>query len=562
MSKIFRDQKEILHIAIVLEFVLAYFYLLNLFQPNYVILFRGVVWSKVYRLGLLDCNLYLASLAVIALTLGICVYKFGGFKTVDLSKLARYALVILTVVSGLPLVYWIVYMWNPRSLQDQCLRWLSELDASLFHVYAPLYPLLLLTTLYAWLPPIIAKAFKRHIRLNVKLRKIMNMANNLHLQDSVAMGKLGLAFTLFLSIALPLIPYLPSINSDFKPVSVDIRFYSEWLDNMLEIDHWGAIEYAFFGAWNGNRPLYLLLLYGLTLLGIPKEFVLNFEAFFISPLFALTIYLVAKRLSGNGHYALPASLTAVLGFNMTVGMMAGSFAAWTALIPFYICIALTPSLTGGDLKSLTIVLASSIAMLYIHPWTWSLLMAILTLHLASSTLGSLRKGNFKLDKHLLTVLIGNAIADIVKTLTYPSYGGLVSSTAILGYSRAFGLEPLLDLPRNLHRLTVSYVDGLFFNPLHMALALIGILSLSKKGDSLSRLFVIWLAVVSLIFPFSHIALQSHLLFATPFPILIAEGLWALSRLLARFDSKLPKLFIIFFIVSSLTYTVRALCNLI
>jgi hypothetical protein len=189
-------------------------------------------------------------------------------------------------------------------------------------------------------------------------------------------------------------------------------------------------------------------------------------------------------------------------------------------------------------------------------------MAILTLHLASSTLQSLRKGIFKLDRHLLTVLAGNAIADIVKTLTYPSYGGLASSTAVLGNSRAFGIEHLLDLPRNLHRLTVSYVDGLFFNPLHMALALIGILSLSKKGDSLSRLFIIWLAVVSLIFPFSSIGLQSHLLFATPFPILIAEGLWALSKLLARFDSKLPRLLQAFFIASSLTYTVRVLCNLI
>jgi hypothetical protein len=36
----------------------------------------------------------------------------------------------------------------------------------------------------------------------------------------------------------------------------------------------------------------------------------------------------------------------------------------------------------------------------------------------------------------------------------------------------------------------------------------------------------------------------------------------LSRLLARFDSKLPKLLQAFFITSSLTYTVRALCNLI
>jgi len=59
-------------------------------------------------------------------------------------------------------------------------------------------------------------------------------------------------------------------------------------------------------------------------------------------------------------------------------------------------------------------------------------MAILALHLAFSTLDSLRKGDFKLDKHLLTVLVGNAIADIVKTLTHPSYGGLASSTAVLG----------------------------------------------------------------------------------------------------------------------------------
>jgi hypothetical protein len=77
---------------------------------------------------------------------------------------------------------------------------------------------------------------------------------------------------------------------------------------------------------------------------------LNFEALFISPFFTLAVYYAAKRLSGSRLYALFASLAAVSGFNMTVGMMAGFFAAWTALIPFYICVALTPSLTGGDSK--------------------------------------------------------------------------------------------------------------------------------------------------------------------------------------------------------------------
>jgi hypothetical protein len=556
-----RPLTEVLHILIALELALAYFYLLELFQPNYVILSRGVVWGRVYRLGLVDYGLLLPLVAT-ALALSLCIYKFCGFKTVKSSKLAVYILAILAFVSSLPLAYWITYIWSPQVSQDHSLIGLSELDAGIFHVYAPAYPLLILTALYAWLPLLIGRAFKGHARLKIRYNKALNTAGNCDLSNNVLIRRLGITSILLLSVILPIIPYLPSINPDFKPVSVDIRYYSIWLGEMLSRDRWSAVEYAFCGIGNGNRPLYLLVLYTLIILGVPRLAILNFEALLISPFFASAVYYVAKRLSRSHLYALLASLAAMLGFNMTVGMMTGYFATWTALILFYICVALTPRLTDGSLKSLTIALASSIVMLYIHPWTWSLLMAILTLHLTFSTLDSLKKGIFKLDKHLLIVLIGNAIADIIKTLTYPSYGGLTSSTEVLSHSKDFGFEPLLDLPRSLQRLTVSYVDGLFFNPLHMALALIGVLSLSKRHDSLSRLFVIWLAVVSLIFSFSRIGLQSHLLFATPFPILIAEGLWALSRLLARFDSKLPKLLYTFFIVSSLTYTVRALCNLI
>jgi hypothetical protein len=96
----------------------------------------------------------------------------------------------------------------------------------------------------------------------------------------------------------------------------------------------------------------------------------------------------------------------------------------------------------------------------------------------------------------------------------------------------------------------------------MLLALIGILSLFKRRGEYSKLILIWVAVASTPFLFANVALQSRLLLIIPFPILIAEGLWVLSRLLARFDSKLPKLLYVFFITSSLTYTIRALCNLV
>ncbi|MEM2849110.1 MAG: hypothetical protein QXI36_02400, partial [Candidatus Bathyarchaeia archaeon] len=346
-----------------------------------------------------------------------------------------------------------------------------------------------------------------------------------------------------------------------KPVSVDIKYYSTWLDNMLTGDVWNAVEYAFYGMRNGNRPLYLLLIYGLISLGIPKELILNLEALFIAPFFALSVYFSAKRTSGNVQYAILASLSGLLGFNMTVGMMTGFYAAWTALIPFYICIALTPNLEGGKYAIICSIVASTV-LLYVHPWTWSLLMAVLTVHLAASTLESFKYRSISINRRLLAVLTVNGLVDVFKTLTTPNYGGLKSSISLLSIDGAFGFKPFLELPRSLNRLTTSYMAGLFFNPTHMLLALIGILSFTENKSSISRLILTWVVVSSIMFPFSDINIQSHLLFAMPFPILIAEGLWSLSKLLDMFDSKLPKLFQVFFIASSLIYTIRALCNLI
>ena len=550
---------EVFHVLIALGIVLAYLYAISLFKPEYVILLRGVVWSRVYSIDLTYETLILLA---VALAVSVCVYAIDGFRAVKLAKVSVYVLAILTVVCGLPLAYWIAYIWNPQFSQDHSLIRLSELDAGIFHIYAPAYPILLLTMLYAWLLLIIGRAFKGYARLKIRCSKTLNTAYECNPLDNVLMRRLGLISILLLSMILPIIPYLPSINPEFKPVSVDIRYYSNWLGKMLATDDWCTVEYVFHGINNGNRPLYLLMLYFLSSIGMPRDVVLNFEALLIAPLFALAIYYAAKRLSGNSQYAFLSSLAAVLGFNMTVGIMTGYFAMWAALTLFYLCVASTPGLECRSPRSLAIALMVSIMMLYVHPWTWVLLMSVLTVQLVISTVESLRWGKIKLDKYLLTVLIGNVLADIVKTSTSPSYGGLASSVSILGNGRLFGLEPLIGLPRSLQRLTVSYVAGLFYNPLHMLLAFIGMLSLLSRCNDTSRLIIIWVVLISLIFPFSDINLQSHLLFATPFPVLIAEGLWTLSKSLNGLDPKLPKLLTALFLSSSLTYAVRALCNLL
>jgi len=546
---------EVLHMLIALGIVSAYLYAISLFKPEYVILFRSVVWSRVYSID----STYGILILLVMVLISICVYAIGRFEVVKLIKASVYVLAILTIIGGLPLAYWIAYIWSPQVSRDHSLIRLSELDACLFHVYAPVYPLLLLVTLYAWLLPMIAKAFKGHVRLKVRCNRIVGAGGGYNSLNNMLTERLGLTFALFLSVALPLIPYIPFINPTFKPASVDIQGYATFLDNVLMRDPLSALEYVFY-SWFWGRMLYILMLYGLVGLGIPREAVLNFEALLIAPLLTLAVYFSAKRLSGEGSYAALASLAAVLGFNMTVNMFGGFFANWTALTLFYICIGLTPSLIEGNVKSLTICIIASTATFYTHTWTWSILMATLTAYLALSTLESLRSGRLTVNKHLLTLLIVNAAVDLLKNSLTPGRSGLTASATTLG--RSVGFENLLNLAWSLNRLTRTYLGGLLFNPLHMLLALIGILSMFKRRGEYSKLILIWVAVASTPFLFANVALQSRLLLVIPFPILIAEGLWALSRLLARFDSKLPRLLQVFFIVSSLTYAVRALCNLV
>jgi len=96
---------EIFYFLFALELILAYLYVLNLFNPSYFILIRGVVWAHDYEFEPLGRGFYgLTVLIVIALTLGIYLFKAGGFKAVKPSKLASYVLTALTLINIPPAI--------------------------------------------------------------------------------------------------------------------------------------------------------------------------------------------------------------------------------------------------------------------------------------------------------------------------------------------------------------------------------------------------------------------------------------------------------------------------
>ncbi|MEM3605029.1 MAG: hypothetical protein QXU47_05935 [Candidatus Bathyarchaeia archaeon] len=551
-------RSDILHVLTALIIILMYFYVLDLFQPRYIVLCRGVAWIGVYDIGLVNMNLFSVLLLIMASIILIACHTTDGFNGISLIKLSVFSILTIIVIDLLLLLYWIVYMCNPADYTLTAYVLLPYLDAGLFHVCSPVYPILLLATLYSWLSIFTIKIFKIRVRLKIRYCRPLSALTAVSQLSSTYVERLGFTAIILLGIILTLIPYLPTINPGFKSVSVDIKYYSEWLNSILSLDGWSAIKYVFYKNW--NRSVYVLMLYSMVKAGLPSQYVLNLEGLFIAPFFALTVYYMAKRIHGASQYATLASLSGLLGFNMTANMFGGFFMAWTALSLFYLCVGLTPSLMREDVKALALCVAISILMLYIHPWTWSVCMATLLTHLAISALKYVKLGKFAVNRSLFTLLVVNAIVDFLKNILTPCGGGVVASAVTL--TRAISFENILKLSWSLNRLTYTYLMGLLFNPLHMALALVGVLSLLKLRSEHSQLTLIWLAVASTPFIIVDTALQSRLILTMPFPILIAEGLWALSKFLGKFDSKLPKLFQAFFIVSSLTYTVRALCNLI
>ncbi|MCD6444740.1 hypothetical protein J7L70_07040 [Candidatus Bathyarchaeota archaeon] len=602
-----RLRREATSMLSALDVVLTYLYMLDVFKPTYWSLVHRVMLDRTFNLGILNQGIYgILPIFTVAAALNILPYlikdtedrrddglaiahtlllmtiplylirleelawllpALSGLIMVSknmnresIPGFARDLFLILTVVEGLTLIYWVIYLWNPRASME-VFRWILKVEAGFFQIHTYMYPILLLATLYSWvlLPSGIFSILKFRLQNKFECRKA-ELSKGHPLLREVWTG-LGLVFTLMLTILLPLIPFCPSLNPHFKPASTDIFYYKMFLENMLNLDYGDAVKYAFYGQ-SGNRPLYLLLLYGLTCLGVPKNILLNFEALLIAPIFTLSVYFSAKRFFRKHLCALLASLVGVLGFNMTVGVAAGFFAAWIAMALFYVCIALAVGLDRKRPATLATLITMSIIILFIHPWTWSLLMVTLTLHLIISCLRNVLNRKFSVNMRLLTVLTVNVIADILKTVATPRYGGVETVVDILETGRLIAFKHFLNQSLNLRRLSTSYMGGAFYNPLHMILSLIGTISLLKRGEKSTEFIFVWIVPISLVFPFSTLGLQAHLLFAAPFPLLIAEGLWRCSRLFEKFDTKLPILFQLLFLSSSLSYTLRILCNLV
>ena len=472
------------------------------------------------------------------------------------------SLLLLAVgVEALSALEWATYPYFP----DKGLLF-AKTDASVFSVLAPFSPVLLILLLYAWIGKLtISLDTQFSKRVKAQFVWVVQSIANLKPQNESNSGKwltltarprlllgIGISVALFLGV----VPFRPELNPAMTPVGVDAHYYIEWVNGMLQRSPWNAISYAMSSASFGSRPLILIPMY----LAVASGAVTTIQAVdslpaILGPLLALSTFLFVREGQQSEKVAAIASLFSVFSFITTVGMWAGFFTNWLALVEAFLFFAvLLNFLRAASRPKFVVLILLSLALLLTHPWTGGMVLAVTTFLVLSEWRKSHKT---KLVKSLGLLLGTSGIVYTAKSI-------LVEGLATAQYTSAglstMGASQILSFWPNILDTLFVYYDGLLGNAVILGLSLVAVAYL-RFNVVFERLLIFWVAIGSLLFPFFDSGLQTRIVYDLPFPVLTTLGLLVVVRLLGKetFNYRLALLLVLLLCAN---YTLKAVTNLV
>ncbi len=174
------------------------------------------------------------------------------------------------------------------------------------------------------------------------------------------------------------LPYLTLINKLRYFVSVDIVYYSKWINLM---NMYGPFKVILM---HNDRPLFLLILYYMnsvfnTSLGITLILV----GLLSTILLVLGVFLLTKAMFSDENLGITSAILVILSHQLLAFIYGGFYANYLALSLSYIALALTLKYSNSSslLKWLLIFALSSVMIALVHLWTWMYTTLVLVLYL-------------------------------------------------------------------------------------------------------------------------------------------------------------------------------------
>lgn len=435
-----------------------------------------------------------------------------------------------TVGIGFSLLSLIISI-QPLYFPDEDLTQLRSIAYEIFLISTALSPILLILLVFsAPVKIIIDEAIASIQRYNKKFINSMVLPES---QTTIQKKIFFLSLFMLLSTTMVIIPHQSVINKDNKDVGVDTHYYVEEisiLKNSTSVSD--LFNNAFVTIQHGDRPF--TLLYFLMVAKFTQSDSDNLSHIFdnipivLGPLLVLVVYFLTRQLTSNDTASLLSAFLTAISFHTLVGIYAGSYANWLALIVGYLSIVFVlRSLKETNRMNVLLFLVLINTTLFTHIYTWSILTLVLGIFLL--VLLKMKYYERRNVIVLLIALLSSVLIDILRTVLTGAYSGIsYNISPPFGSIVQLGPEQFSTRWSTIIDTTLSYLGSLFGNSIIYALGLYWLIR--SKLRQTSTIFMLTFLSIGIIPLFlGNWFLQARVFYDIPFQIPAAIGLAYLSR---------------------------------
>ncbi|MGC1134903.1 MAG: hypothetical protein WA941_18890 [Nitrososphaeraceae archaeon] len=368
--------------------------------------------------------------------------------------------------------------------------------------------------------------------------------------NNISRSKNIILLTIFMALSI-LIVLTPHLDGQSHNVGEDTTVYSGMIQDMKgsqDIGHF--LRLIFAGIQGGDRPLSLLILYPILIL-FNDNMILAFEVFLtamLAPLLVLSIYLLSKEISRSSLVALFSSFVTAVSFQVMIGVYAGFYANWIALVLGYVSLWLAiRSLKTGSKKDMIGFSISMVALLFSHSYTWTIITTFLIILLMVLRWKKIYES--RLIRNILVIVACIIAIDFAKSFLIETFSA-VQRNILIAESLGLGFQQFGDRWNVLVRTVEVFLGGIFGNII--ILLLVFYFTIFFKFKNLVGYFsMVFLSLGILPLFFGDKIVQSRILYDIPFQI--PAGL-ALANIFVSGNGKLKSIVIGTCLIAIAIYT--------
>jgi len=424
------------------------------------------------------------------------IYHAGSYCSFSRKRIQAlmvvYLLSLVLLIELPALIYWVVAgFWPGNSLGRQ----VALLETNLTYAASSISPWLYATFLFGWLwAPAIPFFMKKIAGKNPRSA----VESDVTITDSPGVDARR-PWSVFLPVLIVLglgvfVGYYPYWHQPEWLVGTDVYWiYKGPLDGMASMS-----GLAGFGqALKEHQSGFLVLLFGLMkITGLSSYQILRYTPMALVPATAMASFWLARTLRLSQGGSLLSAVASIMWIPTTIGVFTSILANWFALILWIVFLTI---LMKKDSKIHVIgaaILGSlfSLAILFIHPWSWGPFAAVTSLYLLTTLLRR-RFSNHQLTFCITFDLVG-LVAGYVSLLMLKTSPTAFIADALAYYSAILhDLGSILTFPYAIKYFATMW--GPFLSPVLIVVAIVGIFATLGRDDGWSCLMLSWLCVTSI-----------------------------------------------------------------